>query len=99
MTSMTVEELREAVAGINEEVALASAGLDICARASEDLSASRGAQTVAIGRMTRWARSYQGEPVPQNYGYTKSGDWPLMFCTVIGQLVDLPEKNSESANH
>lgn len=50
---MTVEELREAVARVNEEVSLASAVLDVSARASADLSASRGAQTVDIGRMTR----------------------------------------------
>ena len=50
---MTVEELREAVEKVNEEVSLASAGLDISARASADLSSSRGAQTVHIGRMTR----------------------------------------------
>ena len=53
LTSMTVEELREAVARVNEEVSLASAVLDVSARASADLSASRGAQTVDIGRMTR----------------------------------------------
>ena len=50
---MSVEELREAVARINEEISLASAGLDVSARASADLSSARGAQTVHIGRLTR----------------------------------------------
>ena len=53
LNSMSVEELREAVERINEEISLASAGLDVSARASAALSSSRGAQTVHIGRLTR----------------------------------------------
>ena len=31
-------------------------------------------------------------PEKYQYGYTKSGEWPLEFCTVIDQLVNLREK-------
>ena len=41
----------------------------------------------------------QGGQSCKNMGTQKSGDWPLEFCMVIGPLVDLPEKCSESTNH